>query len=162
ANFCTWLLTAASMPARPSANLARSACSAEARRSRPSASLRVWLSTAWSMPARASARRAMSVSNARDTTWRAFSRRPAKSLARAAVGEVRNVAVERTRHVMAGVLQAAGEVAGAGVEHGGGRHDDIGHLGADAGLALVDHAEQRFLALAERGGDFLGALDQRL
>ena len=43
----------------------------------------LWFSTASSMPARASASRWMSASKARDTTWRAASRRPAKSPARA-------------------------------------------------------------------------------
>ena len=112
ASFWTWLLTAASMLARPSANLARSACRAAAMRSRPSESLRVWFSTAWSMPARASASFSMSASKARDTTWRACSRRPAKSPARASSMEEVDI-------------------------------DDVGHFGADARLALVDHAEQR-------------------
>ena len=44
----------------------------------------------------------------------------------------------------------------------GGRHHDVGHLRADARLALVDHVEKRLLAIGEGAGDLLRPLDQRL
>ncbi len=65
-----------------------------------------------------------------------------------------DVGVEGARDDVAGVLEPAGEVAGARFEHRRGRLDDVGHLGADPRLALVDHVEERLLALGEGRGDF--------
>ena len=54
------------------------------------------------------------------------------------------------------------ELGGAAVQHVRRRIDDVGHLGADLGLAFLDHAGQRLPALGEGVGDLAGTLDQRL
>ncbi|CDX54351.1 hypothetical protein MPL1032_190028 [Mesorhizobium plurifarium] len=78
------------------------------------------------------------------------------------IGQPLDVGIEGARHHMPGRFHATGEVGGAGFEHGGGRRDDVGHIGADLGLALIDHRRQRVLALGEGVGDFLRALHHRL
>ena len=80
----------------------------------------------------------------------------------ARLGEALDVGVEGTRHDVARGIEAAGEIAGAGFEHGRGRIDDIGHFGADPGLAVVDHGAKVLAAVGEGRGDLAGALDQRL
>ena len=80
----------------------------------------------------------------------------------ARLGEALDVGVEGARHDVAGGIEAAGEIAGAGFEHGRRRIDDVGHFGADPGLALVDHGGQGSGGLGEGRGDLAGALDQRL
>ena len=62
---------------------------------------------------------------------------------------------------MARRFHAAGKVAGAGFQHGRGGGDDVGHVGADLRLALVDDGGQRVLAVVEGVGDVAGAVDQR-
>ncbi len=73
-----------------------------------------------------------------------------------------DIAVEGLRDRVARGLHAPGEVVGAGFQHGGGRGDDVGHVGADARLALVDHRQQGLLVGAEGVVDLAGAVDQRL
>ena len=80
----------------------------------------------------------------------------------ACLGEPLDVGVEGARHDVARGIEAAGEIAGARFEHGRGRIDDVGHLGADLGLALVDHGGKVLAAVGEGRGDLAGALDQRL
>src|SRR5207244_8632509 len=80
----------------------------------------------------------------------------------AGIGESLDVGVERSRHDVAGGFHAASEVGGTGFEHGGGRRDDVGHVCADLGLALIDHRRQRVLALGKGGGYLACAFDQSL
>ena len=78
------------------------------------------------------------------------------------LGEALDVGVEGPRHDVARGIEATGEIAGARFEHGRRRIDDVGHFGADPGLALVDHVGKVLAAIGEGRGDFAGALDQRL
>ncbi len=73
-----------------------------------------------------------------------------------------DVGIEGARHRMARCFHAAGEIAGAGFEHGRSGRDDVGHVGADLGLALVDKGNKRIPAIRERAGNLAGALDQCL
>ena len=72
-----------------------------------------------------------------------------------------DICVECLRNDVPGVFKAAGKVARASFEHGRGRQDNVRHLSADLGLALVNHVDEAVLALREGCRDFLGPLDQR-